>query len=532
MSENGNAVHSFHDDYTHKRTLSGLKFKRVLMEVAEKKLIFVEAEVENSPHPAIITLDKLPFTEEAIQGIVSDTTELQGEMQNDIYGQYRLHPKPEYNAVKANIIHPATQKHIDKYTTSPSHIIIETPEMYHGITLPFLETEQFSMDWVYNFLDHKREVDRVIYENENQNTGFMMAPDFKWTGKQVEDLYCLAIVHKRGIKSIRDLRTCHLPLLHNLLKEGKQAIEDKYGLPTTKIRAYIHYQPSYYHFHVHFTNIEFSPPGVNCEKSHMLETVISNLEKNGRHYLEADLPFVVREKDKLYTKYLDAGYFRVSQELEVKEDLMSREFEEGDCTKVLQFLEMLGKSKHEPSGEFWESTYGESAWRMAVMSLCVPPTVNRKKLVELCLVSSLSSLGTSNDENTVWEPKIIEVKSILRAHLPPLVAGRIIALFTEHVDVRRGHQDGSEEHELYRNIMELEETLLRHEEAKKESSKPVTNEGIIKRMADMKFPGFTRYKHFKDKELLEKSFEFLQQISGLLKLKRTGWVNNKIGPTA
>ena len=27
-----------------------------------------------------------------------------------------------YDLVKANIIHPATQKHIEKYTSSPSHL--------------------------------------------------------------------------------------------------------------------------------------------------------------------------------------------------------------------------------------------------------------------------------------------------------------------------------------------------------------------------------------------------------------------------
>jgi len=27
-------------------------------------------------------------------------------------------------------------------------------------------------------------------------------------------------------------------------------------------RAYVHYQPSYYHFHVHYTNLAFTPPGI------------------------------------------------------------------------------------------------------------------------------------------------------------------------------------------------------------------------------------------------------------------------------
>ena len=55
----------------------------------------------------------------------------------------------------------------------------------------------------YTFLEKKKEQDRIIYENSDPVDGFLMAPDFKWTGKQVEDLYVLAIVHRRGIKSLR-----------------------------------------------------------------------------------------------------------------------------------------------------------------------------------------------------------------------------------------------------------------------------------------------------------------------------------------
>ena len=34
-------------------------------------------------------------------------------------------------------------------------------------------------------IEHKKEVERIIYENPDPNTGFIIAPDFKWTGKQV-----------------------------------------------------------------------------------------------------------------------------------------------------------------------------------------------------------------------------------------------------------------------------------------------------------------------------------------------------------
>ena len=42
-----------------------------------------------------------------------------------------------------------------------------------------------------------------------------------------------------------------------------------------------------------------------------------------------------------------------------------------------------------------------------------------------------------------------------------MVAGRLLRLFCEHAEVRRGRLDGSTEHTLYRGILELEEIMLR-----------------------------------------------------------------------
>lgn len=38
---------------------------------------------------------------------------------------------------------------------------------------------------------------------------------------QLDDLYLIAICHRRGIKSLRDLTPEHLPLLRNILQEGQ-----------------------------------------------------------------------------------------------------------------------------------------------------------------------------------------------------------------------------------------------------------------------------------------------------------------------
>jgi Uncharacterized conserved protein len=59
-----------------------------------------------------------------------------------------------------------------------------------------------------------------MFEDSDPEIGFTLLPDLKWDRKQVEDLYLLAIVRKSGIKSLRDLNSCHLPLLKNIRDKG------------------------------------------------------------------------------------------------------------------------------------------------------------------------------------------------------------------------------------------------------------------------------------------------------------------------
>ena len=47
--------------------------------------------------------------------------------------------------MKTSLVYPATQKHIDKYSAQEMFIAEETPEDYKNITLPFIESEQFSI---------------------------------------------------------------------------------------------------------------------------------------------------------------------------------------------------------------------------------------------------------------------------------------------------------------------------------------------------------------------------------------------------
>lgn len=207
--------------------------------------------------------------------------------------------------MKVTTIYPATEKHIQKYVRQDFFLVQETSEVYENITLPHLNREQFSLDWVYNILEHKKEVERIVCEDMDKINGFVLLPDLKWDG-QVESLYLLAIVRDRNILSIRDLREHHLTLLENVKVKSLKLIEEKYGVAPNQIRAYIHYQPSFYHLHIHFTYIKYDAPGISCEKSHLLDTVINNIKLIPDYYQRATLTFAVRENDKLYQALKEA----------------------------------------------------------------------------------------------------------------------------------------------------------------------------------------------------------------------------------
>jgi m7GpppX diphosphatase len=78
--------------------------------------------------------------------------------------------------------------------------------------------------WVYNILEHKQETDRIVFEDSDPETGFVLLPDLKWDGKTLNNLYLVAIVHKKGIKSLRDLTAQHIPLLEKVLSEGSVSL--------------------------------------------------------------------------------------------------------------------------------------------------------------------------------------------------------------------------------------------------------------------------------------------------------------------
>ncbi|KAF7309748.1 Scavenger mRNA decapping enzyme [Mycena indigotica] len=178
--------------------------------------------------------------------------------------------------LKVNVICPATEAHIRKY--SPQNVIIlhETPKMYQEIVVPFiasLPTER--TQWIQEILDGRKEQSKIFFSSSS----FLIIPDMKWDLHTLSSLYLVAIVRDSSIKSIRDLRTQHIPLLKSIRKEATAVAKEKWAIESGGLRFFIHYHPTYYHFHVHIVHASHDGGlGMRVGQAHLLDDVISLLE--------------------------------------------------------------------------------------------------------------------------------------------------------------------------------------------------------------------------------------------------------------
>jgi len=179
--------------------------------------------------------------------------------------------------IKINVICPATDVHVRKYSKQEQVIVHETPELYEIFVKPYISAFPASRtQWVENILTGLSEQSKILYSSPS----FVILPDMKWDLKTVSSLYLVSIVQDRTIRSMRDLRKCHIGLLKDIRREAARIVSEKWGLGNGSLRIYVHYQPSYYHFHVHIVNANYQAGmlGMTVGQAHLLDDIISLLE--------------------------------------------------------------------------------------------------------------------------------------------------------------------------------------------------------------------------------------------------------------
>uniref|UniRef100_T1DFV7 m7GpppX diphosphatase n=1 Tax=Cupiennius salei TaxID=6928 RepID=T1DFV7_CUPSA len=296
-------------------SFEGFKLNQILSDNIQSKSVFFEGSFEATDDCAVVLLEKLPVIKESVDKLLNNADlalNLKSKSQPiPNVANYACYPKVDRGDVKATIICPATPKHVEKYLFQPLYVFEETPEIYEKIVLPHLSSQKFSMQWVYNILEHKSETERIVFEDPDPDIGFVLLPDLKWDEAEKGSIYLIAICHTRSVKSLRDLNDSHLPLLRNIKLKSLDAISEKYNISAENLRIYVHYQPSYYHLHVHFSSVQKVMPGTQFEKARLLDTIMNNIEMCSSYYRQATLTYTLKQNDPLFVKLKEASLIKI-----------------------------------------------------------------------------------------------------------------------------------------------------------------------------------------------------------------------------
>ncbi|CAG8780231.1 7121_t:CDS:2, partial [Cetraspora pellucida] len=297
--------------------LKEFKLIRVLNEDPRTKSITflgtIRTSQTNESHQAILIFEKLHFENSEHEILTAQRIDqLVALDKNDIYHWYKgiFHKDKKWPDFKIILIWPATE--------TQRYLIRETPQIYEMFVKPFIKSVPASrIQWVYNILQKKSEVEKIIFEVDGEEKGFILLPDMKWDGKTLESLYLVAIVHNNDIRSLRDLNDSHLPLLKSLRNNILEIVPQRFpGVGADELRLFVHYLPSYYHFHVHVTHLRHDTiaGGISIAKAYLLDNIIDNIETfAGDYYQRCTLTYVIGENDELFPKLSEVGA-RVSLE--------------------------------------------------------------------------------------------------------------------------------------------------------------------------------------------------------------------------
>lgn len=160
------------------------------------------------------------------------------------------------------------------------------------------EMKKNNKKWIYDVISGQREREQIIFKTDS----FILLPN-NITGtrtimnKSVVNL--LVIFTDTILKTIRDLRGCHVTLLEYMLKTCVKKIHELYSIEREDIIAYFHYPPSVYQLHAHIVTKQFCRVG-DLYRFHNIHSVISNLKLDPDYYTKIDLSYCLNKNSNLY----------------------------------------------------------------------------------------------------------------------------------------------------------------------------------------------------------------------------------------
>lgn len=142
--------------------------------------------------------------------------------------------------------------------------------------------EEGRLDWIFNIIEGRSEQENVLYRSKenDKNNDYLLLPDLNWDRETIGSLHLLALVERKDIWSVRDLTKKHAKWLRNLRSTLAASVSELYkDVEDDMLKFYIHYQPTYYHFHIHIVHVNLDPAATQAVgKALSLDDIISQIE--------------------------------------------------------------------------------------------------------------------------------------------------------------------------------------------------------------------------------------------------------------
>ena len=106
--------------------------------------------------------------------------------------------------------------------------------------------DQGRLNWVFNIIDGRTEQENVLFRSPDESTPpderFLLLPDLNWDRKTMGSLHLLALVERRDIWSVRDLRRGHVPWLRHMKRRLADVVAQLYEnqIETDMLKFYVH----------------------------------------------------------------------------------------------------------------------------------------------------------------------------------------------------------------------------------------------------------------------------------------------------
>ncbi|KAB8342779.1 hypothetical protein FH972_022377 [Carpinus fangiana] len=263
------------------------QFERLLNQDQAGRRISLLGKINEEP--AILSVERAAFSVETpvLASLAQTVTNVSNLGANDIYNWFMASTgiaKSTPSNLKLNLIYPCTAKHIKKYSSQGARTVTETPEIYRDQVRPYMQKQREAghLDWVFNIIEGRTEQEDVIYREHSgkEDEGFLLLPDLNWDRKTITSLHLLGIVERRDIWSVRDLTKGHVQWLKHMKDKLLEATTMLYPqIEEDQIKLYVHYQPTYYHFHIHVVHVMLEAGGTQAVgKALSLDNIISQLE--------------------------------------------------------------------------------------------------------------------------------------------------------------------------------------------------------------------------------------------------------------